>query len=393
MPVPIVYCASQDLSLIAKLGEKWRVSATIDATYDQLRRRLEVAARTGEDMPAGIVIADNLSLNHSRPSTMALVKYIRDTPLLQPLPVVVVDTTGRGDLVVNAATVLPTGSGLADGIATALRLEPLVASGCTFTVFSVKGGVGKTTLGGGFVLALKRRYPQARILWLDMDLQDGDVRTATGMDAGAANLEGIVENIGTLTTDVVMAHVLQHPPSGIYVILAPPTTVLLNVQPNEWVDLLNLLRRQFDYIVIDLDTTVNLMNLKLVAEADYVVGVTSPRAFDQEGAVRFKDVLGRALRDSPRPLAARVVLACNNYKRRYGPRRQVREEIGEMFGLRVVGLIPYDEAVEKCQEKGGVFPTRGDAWTAVTEMTEEILKIVAADREAAQQTAGSGGAA
>ena len=146
--------------------------------------------------------------------------------------------------------------------------------GRLISVFSTKGGVGKTCVAINVAASMARRSPNPVVL-VDGDLQFGDVSVMLGLppqntvlDAAAAVQYGDMELVQTLAA--------KHEATGLLVLPAPlepmPTDALL---PGEMVNICAALQSIAGHVVIDLPSVFNDYVLALIEASDDVLLVGS----------------------------------------------------------------------------------------------------------------------
>ncbi|MDQ1432332.1 MAG: pilus assembly protein CpaE [Actinomycetota bacterium] len=148
------------------------------------------------------------------------------------------------------------------------------APGRLISVFSTKGGVGKTCVAINVAAAMAKRSPDPVVL-IDGDLQFGDVSVMLGLppqntvlDAAAAVQYGDMELVQTLAS--------KHEATGLLVLPAPlepmPTEALL---PGEMVNICAAFQSIAGHVVVDLPSVFNDYALAVIEASDDVLLVGS----------------------------------------------------------------------------------------------------------------------
>jgi len=122
-------------------------------------------------------------------------------------------------------------------------------TGRVMTVFSPKGGTGKTTVATNLAAALAKREGR-RTLLLDLDLQFGDAAIVLGLEP-EKTIYDLVTAPGELDSEKLAGYVTKHP-SGIDVLAAPlrPEDAEL-VTEGKVTSLLEVARGPYEAIVVD----------------------------------------------------------------------------------------------------------------------------------------------
>ncbi len=146
-----------------------------------------------------------------------------------------------------------------------------VGSSTIVSVFSPKGGVGKTTIA--FNLACAIHQLGQRTVLIDGSLQFGDLRSLLKVPVDSPS-------ILDLPTDRIaegdLQDVLWRDPSGIDILLAPPRIEMAEMVTNRDVDkVLSLLRRVYNAIVIDMSAAINDINLAFLDASDTIIEIVT----------------------------------------------------------------------------------------------------------------------
>lgn len=139
--------------------------------------------------------------------------------------------------------------------------------------YGAKGGVGTTTLAINTAIALARQ--KRRVALMDANLQLGDERVFLDLSLDAPS---IVNAISEPDLDAeLMKKLMTHHHTGIELLLAPPNPEQADIvverqraQPESLSNILRLLRRAYDYTLVDMAKTIDDFNLQLFDEADII---------------------------------------------------------------------------------------------------------------------------
>lgn len=140
------------------------------------------------------------------------------------------------------------------------------------TVFSGKGGVGKTTISVNLAIALAQVTGEEVVI-LDLDLQFGDVALMMDLNP-TVTIANAADEIDSLIPESLESYLLKHR-SGVKVLAAPlrPEEAEL-VKGADVVKLLHLLRQSYRYILVDTAPTFQEINLAVLDQANQIVLVS-----------------------------------------------------------------------------------------------------------------------
>src|SRR5262249_13250457 len=121
--------------------------------------------------------------------------------------------------------------------------------GHLITIFSPKGGTGKTVIATNMAVAIARRK-KGKVLLLDLDLQFGDAAIMLGITP-ERTLHDLVNAPGDLDTEKLRGFATRHP-SGFDVLAAPLRPDEAEFIPeNKILSLLVVARQSYDTIIVD----------------------------------------------------------------------------------------------------------------------------------------------
>jgi pilus assembly protein CpaE len=123
-------------------------------------------------------------------------------------------------------------------------------AGRVISFYGAKGGVGTTTLAVHLANNLVRRH-RKRTLLIDHKHELGHVALYLGMKNSQYHFDELVRNANRLDHDLLTGFVARHS-SGLEVLTSPDTCAVDHKSSPEEIDqVLNFLRNQYDYVLID----------------------------------------------------------------------------------------------------------------------------------------------
>ena len=138
-------------------------------------------------------------------------------------------------------------------------------------VLSGKGGCGKTFVAINLAVAL-RVETGARVCLVDLDLQFGDIGVMMNLDH-AKTITELVDGAGTLDWEFV-DDVLADGPLGLRILLGPFSPEYGDLVRAEHVhQIVDILRREFDYVVVDTGSQLSEATLEAIDLSDQVIVV------------------------------------------------------------------------------------------------------------------------
>ncbi len=144
-------------------------------------------------------------------------------------------------------------------------------TGRLFVFLGTKGGCGVTTLAANFALALAQESDRKTLL-IDLGLPLGVVAINLGM-VTEYSVASALQHPGRLDGNFLSSLVVKHS-SGLSVLAAPSD--FHEKQPSEGAidNLVRVAREQFDYVVVDVGSRVDLMNSTLFSKNSSVYLIT-----------------------------------------------------------------------------------------------------------------------
>jgi pilus assembly protein CpaE len=144
--------------------------------------------------------------------------------------------------------------------------------GKVITVFSTKGGAGKSVLAANLAVLMARRAKDGRpVALVDADLQFGDVAVMLKL-APQHTIVDAVGSLDRLDQALLGQFLMRHEPSGLLILPAPLEPSFADqISAAEMVQIVRLLRTFCSAVVIDTPAYFNEVVLGLIEESDEVL--------------------------------------------------------------------------------------------------------------------------
>ena len=209
------------------------------------------------------------------------------------------------------------------------------------TVYSVKDGVGVSTLAANLATAIASQT-QARVLTIDLDLRFGDIGTVVDLTPEFSLAD--LATVDDLDREIFARATTPHE-SGVDFLLAPAhPTNWLPVSADRLCTIVEFAARLYDYVILDAPSDLDDTAATAIELADRTLLVTSFDRTSVFATARVAQMLGGAA-----GMAERIRLVLN----------EVQEEramepvlIRDTVGLEVYASIPFDAAVIAASERG-----------------------------------------
>lgn len=160
-----------------------------------------------------------------------------------------------------------------------------IKDGKVITVFSAKGGVGKTTIATNLAISLGRQGND--IVLMDLDLQFGDVPIMLDLKVKRSMANWYSDGLLPVTD-----YLQHHDPSGIRVLAAPESPEDGELIAAEHVTrMITELRAHSDYLVIDTPQFFHETTLQSLELADEIILVATPDLPNLKNVRRCLDIL------------------------------------------------------------------------------------------------------
>jgi len=215
--------------------------------------------------------------------------------------------------------------------------------GRVVTVFSTKGGAGKSVIAANLAVVLAKRSDKPVVL-VDADLQFGDVAVMLKL-APQHTIVDAVGSLESLDTAMLQQLMMRHEPSGLWILPAPLEPSFADqISAGEMTRIVEILRTFCGHVVIDTPAYFNEVVLALIEESDdvlLVAGMDIPNIKNVKIGLQTLHLL-----NVPTSKLHLILNRANS---------KVKLDVSEVertLQIKAKALIPSDVVVPQCVNKG-----------------------------------------
>lgn len=137
------------------------------------------------------------------------------------------------------------------------------------SVFSNKGGIGKTSIASNLALELAK-ITKENVALVDLNFQLGDITSFLDMKP-SFNISYMLQNVDKINAEFLLNTLEHYKDTSLYVIADPPYFKQAeNITKSQITRLLDILRTSFSYVVIDTDSTFGAKTVAALDNSDLI---------------------------------------------------------------------------------------------------------------------------
>jgi len=242
--------------------------------------------------------------------------------------------------------------------------------GKVITVFSPKGGSGKTTITANLAVSLNQL--DKAVAAVDGNLQFGDLSFFFS-EQGRNNVTDLAPHADALDREVISEVMVEHEKTGVHILAAPMRPEYADeVNGNQFGAIVRYLSRVYPYVIVDTTSLLNDITIAALDASDLILLPTSQDIPSIKNARLFLDVA-----DALGLSKEKILLVMNRFDKR---RSITPDKVSENLKKEIAAVIPMDEKiVVPAMDRGEPYVLQSQsspASKAIKELRDRVLQVL-----------------
>lgn len=235
------------------------------------------------------------------------------------------------------------------------------------TVFSNKGGIGKTSIASNLALELAK-ITKENVALVDLNFQSGDITTFMDLKP-SFNISYMLENLEKINKDFLLSTLEKYKNTSLYVLADPPFfKQAQDISPKKVSKLFDILRDTFSYIVVDAEAGFEGRTVSALDNSDIILLTTIvnlPALRNCQRCLDLFDKLGYASEKS------QIVI------NRYMENDEIKaEDVEELLNKKIYWKVPNNYFTMMSAINKGVLVSENSPSSNVAESYKELAMQV-----------------
>lgn len=147
--------------------------------------------------------------------------------------------------------------------------KPKVNKCRVLSIFSNKGGIGKTSIASNLALELAK-ITKENVALVDLNFQAGDITSFLDLKP-SFNISYMLQNLNKINEDFLVNTLERYKDTSLYVIADPPYFKQAeNITKSQVIKLFEILKKSFSYVVVDTDSTFGGKTIAALDSSDLI---------------------------------------------------------------------------------------------------------------------------
>lgn len=235
------------------------------------------------------------------------------------------------------------------------------------SIFSPKGGVGKSMLAANLAIAIKK-ITKEKVALLDLDMQFGDISLFMN-SYSERTLHDLIYNIDYVDSQQLEEYLTEHE-SGVKMLAAPHEYQYEKKVTKDIIEKVLCLFESYNFVLIDTSSVLNEMNLSVLENSNHILLITTLELTSIKNTMTMLNIMNK--NDF---LKNKIDFILNRYEKSSGI---TIDDLKNIIGDRKLHIIPEDKNCVIHSINSGKPITmdikKADIYKSIMKIGESIVK-------------------